>query len=296
MEKLRRIFNETNITWKRLIICAVVIGIYTGAMAILPFARDTSFADISISFEWWVLFGIFIILNSRSPLDSALKCFVFFLISQPLVYLVQVPFYDGGWSIFGYYRQWFLWTLLTFPMGFVGYYLKKDKWWGLLILTPMLLLVGIHYATFLGSTIAYFPYHLLSAVFCAATVLLYPAVTFKNRKVRRAGIAIAAVILAAATVFALTRGHEPYATNILASSESGEEYFDETYTVSLTDDSYGEVSIVRSDVADICTVHAEFRKTGTTELVLTSPDGKETVYTLTIGKNTFDLQPLTSGT
>ncbi len=66
------------------------MGIYAGIMAALPVARDTSFADISISFECWVLFGIFIILNSKTPLDSGLKCFAFFLISQPLIYRTQV--------------------------------------------------------------------------------------------------------------------------------------------------------------------------------------------------------------
>ena len=68
-------------------------------MALIPQARDTSFADISTTFEWWILFGTIIIMNSKSNLDSALKCIVFFLISQPLVYLVQVPFSDLGWGI-----------------------------------------------------------------------------------------------------------------------------------------------------------------------------------------------------
>ncbi len=292
MGRIRRLFKETNLTWKRLIVFATIVGVYAGVMALLPFAKNTSFADISISFEWWVLCGIFIILNSKSPLDSGLKCFVFFLISQPLVYLVQVPFYDGGWSIFGYYKRWFLWTLLTFPMGFVGHYLKKDKWWGLLILTPILLLVGCHYAEFLNSIITYFPHHLLSTVFCAATVLLYPAVAFENNKVKHIGVAIAVVILVAATVFAVTRSHEFYTTDILASGESEEEYFDDSYTVSLADDSYGEITIVRNDPLDIYMVHAEFKKPGTTELILTSPEGKKTVYALTIEKNTFDLNLL----
>ena len=104
-------------------------------MAILPITKDTSFADISISFEVWILFGILIIVNSKTPLESALKCFVFFLISQPLVYLIQVPFNAYGWGIFRYYPPWFLWTLFTLVMGYMGWYMRKEKWWGLLILT-----------------------------------------------------------------------------------------------------------------------------------------------------------------
>ena len=60
-------------------------------MALIPITADTSFRDIAIKFECWILFGIIIICNSKNPKDSALKCFVFFLISQPLVYLIQVP-------------------------------------------------------------------------------------------------------------------------------------------------------------------------------------------------------------
>ena len=113
-------------TWVKLIIFAVAAGIWTGVMAMLPAAKDTSFADISIYFEWWILFGIVIIMNSRSPLDSGLKCFVFFLISQPLVYLTQIVAGQAGVSLFTYYRYWFMVTLLTLPMGYIGFFMKKD--------------------------------------------------------------------------------------------------------------------------------------------------------------------------
>lgn len=85
-------------------------------MALLPITANTSFRDISVSFEVWILFGIIIIMNSSSAKDSALKCFVFFLISQPIVYLIQVPFSDMGFEIFGYYKYWFIWTILIIPM------------------------------------------------------------------------------------------------------------------------------------------------------------------------------------
>lgn len=78
MLKIKKLFRETNLTWSKIIIFAIFAGVYTGIMALLPFTKNTSFADISISPERWILFGIFIILNSKSPLDSGLKCFVFF--------------------------------------------------------------------------------------------------------------------------------------------------------------------------------------------------------------------------
>ena len=53
-------------SWKKLIIFAIIAGVYTAVMAILPIAKDTSFADITISFEVWILCGIFIIFNGNT--------------------------------------------------------------------------------------------------------------------------------------------------------------------------------------------------------------------------------------
>ena len=65
-------------TWPKVIIFAVLAGVYTATMAILPIAKDTSFSDLAVTFEVWILFGIFIIMNSKTAIDSALKCFIFF--------------------------------------------------------------------------------------------------------------------------------------------------------------------------------------------------------------------------
>ena len=54
--------------------------------------------------------------------------------------------FAGG---FQYYPGWFKWTLLTIPMGFIGYWLKKDKWWGLFIIVPVMIFEGYHYSGFL---------------------------------------------------------------------------------------------------------------------------------------------------
>ena len=48
---MKKLFGEIDLTWKKLIIFAVITGLYTGVMALLPVTKDTSFADISISFE-----------------------------------------------------------------------------------------------------------------------------------------------------------------------------------------------------------------------------------------------------
>ena len=46
---MQKLFGKLNITWWKLILFAVICGVYTGIMALLPMAKDTSFQDISIS-------------------------------------------------------------------------------------------------------------------------------------------------------------------------------------------------------------------------------------------------------
>ena len=102
IKTLKKLFGGINLTWPKLIISAIVAGILTAVIAMIPELHYTSFNAITVTFEVWILFGIIIIMNSKSNIDSALKCFVFFLISQPLVYLIQVPFlkqYDDVSSI-----------------------------------------------------------------------------------------------------------------------------------------------------------------------------------------------------
>ena len=288
MEKIKNLFGKINLTWKKLIIFAILAGIYTAVMAILPITNNTSFEDITISFEVWILFGIFIIMNSKSAKDSALKCFVFFLISQPLVYLIQVPFASMGWGLLGYYRYWFIWTILTIPMGFIGYYMKKDKWWGLLILTPMLLLLGEHYGKFLGEIIYNFPYHLLSTLFCIITLLLYPMCIFSNKKVKIAGTIISLVIILAISIITLSN-NTVYNTTVLVNGGSAGAVFDDSYNVYLEDDSFGKVYIVKEPHIDDYMVNAEFKKAGKTNIILEDLDGNKEVFEIDIKNNSYDI-------
>ena len=137
-----KIFGGIDLSWPKVVISAVVIGVLVGFLMAVSGLKDTAFQDIGVIFYWWVLFGVIIIMNSKSNLDSALKCFVFFLISQPLIYLVQVPFSYMGWGLFGYYKYWFIWTILTIPMGYIGYFMKKNEIAAAVILAPALVLVG----------------------------------------------------------------------------------------------------------------------------------------------------------
>ena len=289
---MKKLFGGIHFTWPGVILFAVICGVYTGVMALIPATMDTSFRDISISFEWWILFALILIANSKSPLDSALKVFVFFLVSQPLVYLVQVPFSPDGFGLFRYYPSWFVWTLFTFPMAFVGHYMKKDKWWGLLILAPILVFLGYHYTGFLKEAVSFFPNHLLSAVFCAVTLILYPLVLFQDKKIRLAGLVISLVILVAMSVIGIASRHSAvYSTELMSSgSETAGVEFDDTYQVRLADEAYGSVSIIYEDSLQCYMIHADFTKTGQTQLVLESPTGEQYVYDLTIYRYSYDVE------
>lgn len=287
---MKKLFGELNITWKRLIIFSILIGLYTGLMSILPITKDTSFRDIAITFEWWVLFGTLIIINSKTPKESALKCFVFFLISQPLVYLVQVPFNPYGWEIFRYYPGWFRWTLLTLPMGYIGNFLKKDKWWGLFIIVPVIAFVGYHYANFLRETLTFFPNHLLSAIFCVVSIILYSLYIFKDKKLKYICLGISVVVLIGMTILAVGQGKNYYNTTVLVSGGDSGIEFDDTYTVTLKDEGFGKLFIVYEKNIEDYMVNAEFKKTGDTEFTLTSPDGKEYVYKIKVERSSYDIE------
>ena len=68
---VKKIFGGINLTWPKVIIMAIIVGIYTAVMALLPVANDTSFSDLKVTFEVWIFFGIFIIMNSKSAKDSS---------------------------------------------------------------------------------------------------------------------------------------------------------------------------------------------------------------------------------
>ena len=181
---MKKLFGEIDLNWKKLIIFAVIAAIYTALMAIIPIFDDTSFSDIATYFEWWILFGIIIIVNSKSPKDSALKCFIFFLISQPLIYLLQVPFSPLGWGLFKFYKYWFIWTLLTIPMGYIGYYIKKKNIFSVIIVLPMLLFLALLGIGYMGKVVENFPHHLLSFIVCFIMIIVIVLNLFDRKKER----------------------------------------------------------------------------------------------------------------
>lgn len=284
---IKKLFGGIDLTWPKLIIAAVIAGVITAVITIIPELHYTSFHAVTETFEVWILFGIIIIMNSKSNLDAALKCFVFFLISQPLVYLIQVPFSDLGWGLFGYYKYWFIWTVLCLPMGYIGYYMKKGKWWGYLILLPMIVLTAYSYHTYLSDFLFYLPKYIVICIFCACMMFLYPAAIFEGKKIRTVGLSVSLIAVIVLTAVGLL--HPPvYSTEIMGNNE--EHPFDDTYRVSLADEEYGSVKIVYVNGYDDYMVHADFKKAGKTILILESPDAEAIEYDLSIERNTYELK------
>ena len=279
--------EKNELSWLKIILFAIAIGIYTALMAIIPIFRYTSFNTITTTLEVWILFGILIIMNSKSNKDAALKCFVFFLISQPLIYLLQVPFSWQGWKLFNYYHFWFILTVLCIPMGYVGYYMKQDKWWGYLILLPMILLTALSYDTYLKYLIFSFPKYILICLFCIIAMILYPLYIFKNKKIQTAGITISTLLILVITTFCLLNPYV-YSTELMGNNK--EHKFDNTYKVYLDNPSYGKVKIKYIESIEDYMIHADLKKEGKTKLIIESPDGKKTVYDLTIKRDKYSIK------
>ena len=175
-----KLYGGINLTWLGVILYAVGTAILTTVFLVVPIFKNTSFIRMGKTLEAWIFFAVIIIANSKKPLESALKTFVFFLISQPLIYLFQVPFSWQGWGLFQYYKYWFILTLCTFPAAFIGWFIKKKNWLSLLILTPVLVLLAYTCADGMKNVIHQFPSLLIMVIFCILQIIVY-LYTFTER-------------------------------------------------------------------------------------------------------------------
>ena len=183
---MKRLYGQLNMRWPVVILFAAVTGIYTGAVMSLDALKDTSLQDIGISYEWWVIFAVIIVVNCRKGGEAMLKCFVFFLLSQPLVYATEVllgtlaP--EMAWYYYG--SIWLPVTLLTLPGGFIAYYCGKQNGLGAVILglgNTIQAVLGVHY---FAQAVLDFPHHLLSSAVCFASIFLMSSQIQRTKKYR----------------------------------------------------------------------------------------------------------------
>ena len=155
---------------------------------------------------------------------------------------------------------------------------------------PMLVLLAGHYGGYLGQTFFSFPRHLYSAIFCAATMLIYPVAIFSEKRVRIAGVVISAVMIIALTIWTIIQP-PVYSTDILVSDSEQGAAFDDTYQASFADPSYGTLSIRYDDAIETYLLHADMRRAGQAEVVLKAPDGTEKRYDIEIHRDTYEITP-----
>ena len=195
-------------SWLFVVAFGFIAGIITGIMGSIPAIAQTSFHDIAVSYEWWVIFAFIIAANCNKNWECALKTFVFFLISQPICYLAEVV--AGSltldMAIYYYSAIWGPATLFTLPGGFVAFYINKQNVLGAMILglgNTIQTLMGVHYFTELISNP---PYHLLTTILCFASAIIMTIVIQKESKTRALTFVIMAVATVAIVALALFSG------------------------------------------------------------------------------------------
>ena len=189
-----KLFFEIKMTYKKVIIFALAVAFLTALFLVLPFTIHTSLGNLGTSLEAWIIFALIIIMNCETPKDAAIKTFIFFLISQPLIYLLQVPFSSLGWQIFMFYPRWFVLTLLTIPGAFVAWYIKKDNLLSGLILSVATSFLMYQCVYYLPSVIINFPNSLLSMLLCFASGIALNFILLKNKKSRILSIVITSLV------------------------------------------------------------------------------------------------------
>lgn len=111
---------------------------------------------------------------------------------------------------------------------------------------------------------------------------------FSNKKVKIAGLIISIIIIIVASVMAFTN-RIVYDTTILTSDSYSDVSFDDKCKVYLENDALGKVNIEYNEIMDGYVINAEFTRSGKTNLVIEDENDNKTVYELSVGNNTFEV-------
>lgn len=265
MEKAKKYFGEYEMTWKRVIVFAVITAVITAVLNLIPALSDTSFQDIAIVVDCWFLFAMFVIMNCKTWKEAAIKTFVFFLISQPLIYLIEVPFNPMGWELFGYYGYWFKLTVLTLPGAAIAFLVKKKNWLSVAVLSVATAYLAYASVNYFYTVLARFPHHLLSCIFCAALALFFIFAFLDEKKHRIAALAIFAIVLIACAIVC-----KPVNVNEIDLDEG-----DWTYTVS-------DESVVTVEEIDGDSFKLKAKGEGSTIITFKNTDGTVVEYSASV--------------
>ncbi len=266
-----RLFGKLKMSWGKVILFAIAAAVLTTVFLTLPVFKNTSFERMGVHLEAWIFFAVIIMSNCEKPLESALKTFVFFLISQPLIYLFQVPFSSMGFGIFQYYPHWFMLTLMTFPAAYIGWYIRKKSWLSLLILLPVLVFLTQIGVSSFQFAFGHFPYRLVTAVFCLLQVVLYLYAFTSDWRQKLAGFLIPLALMFVFT--ALQPQVDINGTHFLPD----EPVLSESASVVAEDGGIAQITIERTGTDSMVRIRS--KKFGTMDFSIR--DG-ETTYTYTV--------------
>ena len=275
MASLRDSLTKTNMSWKLVLVLSVVCGVIPGLLMVPEQLLGTSLQMPGISFEFWVFMGLFISLNCKKPLDAGLKVFVFFLISQPLIYLVQVPFSLLGWGLFGYYPRWALLTVLTFPAGMLANLITRGQWWSVLILLIPMGILALELPSAIVAMLTTFPKMSLTCLFIILQILMFPAALLQNK-----GKLVTTYALTAAMVVAGITGYFVSGSGNVSSGISAQGV--EPYVLLSAENDDVKVSIEGSTIE---VTYSATRSKDAFSIPIEYKDSEGNVYRLTFTKN-----------
>ena len=206
MKKISAALGGLPMTWP--IVCgfAVITGIYVGIINQIPILHDTSFQDIAVTLEWWVLFAVLIVSNCKSAWEAGLKCLVFFLISQPVIFLVELPTIGLDKALYYYTGIWLPISLLTLPGGAIAFLAKRQNVLGAAILGVGNTIVALMGVSYFQQILKVFPRHLLTVASCAAIVAVTILGMQKKRRTRLLSAAITVLLTAVIAAWTVMNG------------------------------------------------------------------------------------------
>lgn len=274
MKVLKKIFGGIEMTWIKVIIFSVATAVVTAALLLIPAFKDSPLRNMGVHEHWWIIFAVFVVSNCKKPLEAGLKCFVFFLVSQPLIYLIQQPFASVN-LIQEYYLKWFIITLLTFPGGIIAFQIKRKDTWSALILAVAGVFLGV---SGIGEVIyAIFdrkPSGVVDGLFFMAVAILFGFIFCSGKKLK----VYMAIILTGMIGFG---GYTVY-SNI--SSVPTEYEYDIPYegTWQLQNNTLSEITV---DFADKDTLKIEHGKKGSGDIVVVNEKGDAIHYIINVNDN-----------
>lgn len=271
MKFLNKLFFGINITWKRLLIFAVGTAVFTAAFNCIPFFENTSMSAPAQTFEIWVLFAIIVIFNCHGYREAMLKTFIFFLVSQPLIYLFEVPFLEEGWGLFRYYPGWFVWTICTIPGAAIAYYVKKQNVWSGFIIGVANILVLACGLDRINILLRDFPRYLVTMIFCLACAIIYIVVLLDGKRNRWIATAISIIVIVVLLYVKLVAGSACTISYPITSKGNWE-------VLEISDGLDAEISDGYMDIS--CD------KSGNYELIIVNESGEKMTYDIEVDELT----------